>query len=289
MFSVKTVRITIQLRKGEFEGGGNTVIIEGLPVSVTISKTGGDAKNKASVTIENMKLDTVTQLTTLAFKRLETYNNVMQIDAGAQGAELATVFIGEITSAIPQLDDNGVLSLKIEALAGYYPALLPTAPTSVQGDTTVEKLMQQFANEAGYSFENKGITASVANSVFVGSPIAKAKTLARQADVDLLIDDNKFTIQPFEAPKDGQIPLISKSTGLIGYPSFSNEGINCQCVFNDKLKVGSYFKLESILPHASGEWQITKVEHRLEAYQTNSGTWESDITGVLPGGGTNGG
>ena len=91
MFSIKTVRITIQLRKGEFEGGGNTVVIEGLPVSVTISKTGGDAKNKASVTIENMKLDTVTQLTTLAFKRLETYNNVMQIDAGAQGAELATV------------------------------------------------------------------------------------------------------------------------------------------------------------------------------------------------------
>lgn len=289
MFSIKTVRITIQLRKGEFEGGGNTVVIEGLPVSVTVSKTGGDAKNKASVTVDNIKLETATQLTTLAFKRLETYNNVIQIDAGERGAELATIFIGEITSAVPQFDSDDKLSLKIEALAGYYPALLPTAPTSVQGDTTVEKLMQQFANEAGYSFENKGITASVANSVFVGSPIAKAKTLARQADIDLLIDDNKFTIQPFEAPKDGQIPLISKSTGLIGYPSFSNEGITCKCVFNSQLKVGGYFKLESILPHASGEWQITKVEHRLEAYQTNSGTWESDITGVLPGGGTNGG
>lgn len=289
MFSIKTVRITIQLRKGEFEGGGNTVIIEGLPVSVTVSKTGGDAKNKASVTVDNIKLETATQLTTLAFKRLETYNNVIQIDAGEPGAELATIFIGEITSAVPQFDSDDKLSLKIEALAGYYPALLPTTPTSVQGDTSVEKLMQQFANEAGYSFENKGITASVANSVFVGSPIAKAKTLARQADVDLLIDDNKFTIQPFEAPKDGQIPLISRSTGLIGYPSFSNEGITCKCVFNEQLKVGGYFKLESILPHASGEWQITKVEHRLEAYQTNSGMWESDITGVLPGGGTNGG
>ena len=288
MFSVKTVRITIQLRKGEFDGGGNTVIIEGLPVSVTVTKQGGEAKNKASVTVDNLKLETATQLTTLAFKRLETYNNVIQIDAGSQGAELSTIFIGEITSAVPVMSDSK-LSLKIEALAGYYPALIPSTPTSVQENTTVEKLMKQFADEAGYSFENKGITASIANSVFVGSPVEKAKTLARQADVDLLIDDNKFTIQPFEAPKDGQIPLLSKGTGLIGYPSFSNEGINCKSVFNDKLKVGSYFKLESILPHASGEWQITKVEHRLEAYTPNSGTWESDVTGVLPGGNTNGG
>lgn len=288
MFSVKTVRITIQLRKGEFDGGGNTVIIEGLPVSVTVTKQGGEAKNKASVTVDNLKLETATQLTTLAFKRLETYNNVIQIDAGSQGAELSTIFIGEITSAVPVMSDSK-LSLKIEALAGYYPALIPSTPTSVQENTTVEKLMKQFADEAGYSFENKGITASIANSVFVGSPVEKAKTLARQADVDLLIDDNKFTIQPFEAPKEGQIPLLSKGTGLIGYPSFSNEGINCKSVFNDKLKVGSYFKLESVLPHASGEWQITKVEHRLEAYTPNSGTWESDVTGVLPGGNTNGG
>ena len=288
MFSVKTVRITIQLRKGEFDNGGNTVIIEGLPVSVTVTKQGGEAKNKASVTVDNLKLETATQLTTLAFKRLETYNNVIQIDAGSQGAELSTIFIGEITSAVPVMSDSK-LSLKIEALAGYYPALIPSTPTSVQENTTVEKLMKQFADEAGYSFENKGITASIANSVFVGSPVEKAKTLARQADIDLLIDDNKFTIQPFEAPKDGQIPLLSKNTGLIGYPSFSNEGINCKSVFNDKLKVGSYFKLESVLPHASGEWQITKVEHRLEAYTPNSGTWESDVTGVLPGGNTNGG
>lgn len=288
MFSVKTVRITIQLRKGEFDNGGNTVIIEGLPVSVTVTKQGGEAKNKASVTVDNLKLETATQLTTLAFKRLETYNNVIQIDAGSQGAELPTIFIGEITSAVPVMSDSK-LSLKIEALAGYYPALIPSTPTSVQENTTVEKLMKQFADEAGYSFENKGITASIANSVFVGSPVEKAKTLARQADVDLLIDDNKFTIQPFEAPKEGQIPLLSKGTGLIGYPSFSNEGINCKSVFNDKLKVGSYFKLESVLPHASGEWQITKVEHRLEAYTPNSGTWESDVTGVLPGGNTNGG
>lgn len=283
MFSIKTIRVTAQLQKGQFSGSGNTVIIENVPITVDITKQGGEEKNKATITIENLKLETVKQLTVLSFKRLETYNNVVQIEAGNKDTDLSTVFIGEVTSSIPEIRDNGTLSLKMEIMAGYYPALIPSKPVSVQGVTTIDNLMSQFAKEAGYSYENKNITGSVSNCVFIGSPIAKARTLARQTNIDLLIDDNKFTIQTFNAPKDGQIPLISKNTGMIGYPSFSSDGIDVKCEFNNNLRVGGYFKLESILPFATGEWQIVKLTHRLEAYHPNSGTWETVVSGVLPG------
>lgn len=297
MFSIKTVRVTIQLYKGQFtnsdtettdDDNKNTVIIEGLPVSVDVQKQGGESKNKATVTIQNLKLETVKQLTVLSFKRLETYNNIIQIDAGNQGAELSTVFIGEITSSVPEIDDSGTLSLKIEALAGYYPSLIPSQPVSVQGTTTIDKLMAQFAKEAQYDYENKNVTGSVANCVFIGSPVAKARALARQANIDLIIDDRKFTIQTFNAPKDGQIPVIANYTGMIGYPSFSTTGIDVKCEFNNNLKIGGYFKLESILPQATGEWQIVKINHVLEAYQPNSGTWQSEVSGVIPGSAQNG-
>lgn len=283
MFSIKTIRVTAQLQKGQFSGSGNTVIIENVPITVDITKQGGEDKNKATITIENLKLETVKQLTILSFKRLETYNNVVQIEAGNKDTDLSIVFIGEVTSSMPEISDNGTLSLKMEVMAGYYPALIPSKPVSVQGVTTIDNLMSQFAKEAGYSYENKNITGSVSNCVFIGSPIAKARTLARQTNIDLLIDDNKFTIQTFNAPKDGQIPLISKNTGMIGYPSFSSDGIDVKCEFNNNLRVGGYFKLESILPFATGEWQIVKLTHRLEAYLPNSGTWETTISGVLPG------
>ena len=288
MYSIKTIKVTIQLRQGGFINNNNTVIIEGLPTSVQITKSGGDSKNKAVVTIQNMKLETIKQLTTLAFKRLETYNNVIQIDVGSQGGSLTTAFLGEITTSVPVIDSDGTLSLRIEALAGYYPNLLPTPPTSVQGSATIDELMRGFATEAGYSYENKNISGSVANCVFIGSPITKAKTLARQTGIDLLIDDNKFTIQTLNAPKTGEVPLVNKDSGLLGYPSFSNDGIRCKCIYNEYLKVGGYFKLESILPHATGEWQITKLSHSLEAYLPQSGAWETEITAVLPGGSTNG-
>ena len=283
MFSIKTIRITIKLQEGQFSGGANQIMIEGLPVSVDIQKQGGEDKNKANIVIQNLKLDTVKQLTVLSFKRLQTYNNIIQIDAGNQGAELSTVFIGEIVSSVPEFDDSGTLNLKINALTGYYPALISSQPVSVQGTTTIDKLMSQFAKEAKYDYENKNVTGSVANCVFIGSPIKKAQTLARQANIDLLIDDNKFTIQTFNAPKEGEPPLIANYTGMIGYPSFSTNGIEVKCEFNNNLKVGGYFKLESILPQASGEWQITKIQHSLEAYIPNSGTWETSVSGVIPG------
>lgn len=288
MFSIKTIRIVIQLRQGTFDGDNNTVTIEGLPTTVSITKQGGDAKNKCNVTIKNIKRETVEQLATLAFKRLETYKNVLQVFAGNRGANLPVIFIGEINSAVPYIDDHsGELELRIEALSGYYPNLIPTAPTSVQGTVTIDKLMTQFAAEAGYQYENRGITGSVANCVFIGSPITKAQTLARQADIDLLIDDGKMIIQPLQAPKEGEAPLLNKDTGLLGYPSFSNEGIACKSVFNENFKVGGYFKLESILPYASGEWQIVKIEHKLSAYEAGGGDWLTTVTGVLPGGNKN--
>lgn len=284
MFTEKALRVTIKLAEGQFSGTEeNTVIIQDLPISAEITKQGGDSKNSAKVTIENLKLETVKQLTVLSFKRMETYKNIIQIDAGTKGAELTTVFIGEITSSIPKIDDSGVLSLEIEALVGYYPALIASAPVSVQGTTTIDELMKGFAQEAEYEYENKGITGSVANSVFIGSPIAKARQLAKQADIDLIIDNQKFTIQPFVAPKEDEPPLLSANTGMIGYPSFSTDGIEVNCLFNDKVKIGGYFKLESILPHASGEWQIVKVVHKLDANQTSGGAWDTTVSGVISG------
>ena len=66
LYSVKTIRITIQMRKGQFNDNDfenkteeekkkiesqNTVVIEGLPTQVGITKQGGDDPNTAHVGI----------------------------------------------------------------------------------------------------------------------------------------------------------------------------------------------------------------------------------------------
>lgn len=67
-FSEKTIRTTVYMRQGSFNGGSNTVSFEGLPIEVNVSKPGGEDMGKATVTVNNMKLDTMQQLTMLAFR-----------------------------------------------------------------------------------------------------------------------------------------------------------------------------------------------------------------------------
>lgn len=279
MFTEKSIKVTVFLREGEFGGGNNTVSYEGLPTEVKIDETGGKDGCKAEVVIFGMKLDTARQLTMLAFRKLQTYNNVIVIEAGSKGRKLDTVFQGEIVSAVPFFDSDN-LAFKMECRCGYYPILIPTPPVSVQGETTVDKLMQQFAKEAGYGYENNGITASVTNSVFYGSPVQKAQQLATQMGFDLLIIDRKFIIQPYETQPKGTIPLVSKESGLIGYPSFTNDGIQCESLYNPDFKLGGYFELKTILPHASGIWKIAKLSHKLSAYVPNGTEWSTELAGV---------
>ena len=203
----------------------------------------------------------------------------MQNDTAVKGQQLNNVFQGEIITAVPVIGDAN-LDFKIEARCGYYPNLIPTPPVSVQGETTVEKLMTQFAKEANYDFENRGITMSVVNSVFAGSPVQKAQQLATQVGIDLIIDNRKFIIQPYETEPKGTIPLISKESGLIGYPSYTNDGVECSALYNPDFDLGGYFELKTILPHASGIWKIAKLEHKLSAYVPNGTEWETHLSGV---------
>lgn len=279
-FTKKTIRTTIYLREGTFTGGANTVVFEGLPVDVSITKPGGKEMNKASVTVQNMKLDTIKQLTMLAFRKLQSFNNVIKIEAGIAGQKLDTLFEGEITSSVPSISDDGDISLKIDCKTGYYPNQLPTPPTSIASEVSIANLMKQFADEASYAFENKGVSGSISNCVFAGSPIMKAKTLAEQTGIDLLIDDRKFIIQPYDREKEGTILLVSDKSGLIGYPSFTNDGVTCKSLFNAKFELGGFFELQSILPNASGIWKISKLEHKISANKNDGGDWLTNLTGV---------
>lgn len=278
MFNKKNIRISVALAEGNFEGESNEVILPAVPTSVTVMKTGGTELPKLTADIQNLSIDLMSRLTVLAFKNLQTYNNVIKVEAGEEGEEPDLVFTGEITSAVPNFQTDGSVTFHVEAASGYYPLQKGTAPVSVNTDTTIESLFQQFADEAGYTLENNGVQGSVSNCVFLGSPIKKARQLAKQTGVDLIIDNSTFVILPsYLDAREGTVPLLRKDTGLLGYPSFTNDGIECRCLFSPLFKVGGLIKIESIVPKASGTWRITKLTHTLDAFQTVAGAWETKV------------
>ena len=273
----KTLRVTVILGEGEFEGGGNTKIFEGLATQVRVTKAGLPEKNSAEVRIFGLKLPDMEQLTFLSFLPGEYRKNHILIEAGDKGGELSVVFKGDITAAAADFSTSPDVSMKFQALTAGWSVLIADSPTSVQGEETAENLIKGFAQQAGYNFINEGVTESVKNATFNGSPVQKAEQVAEEVGAELLIDDETWTLMPWDKPR-GDAVLLKADSGLIGYPSFTQDGITCTCFYNPRLKLGGLIKIESIVPRSTGYWKITKLSHELAAY--TEGRWMSKIDGT---------
>ena len=204
--------------------------------------------------------------------------NHMVIEAGERGGALSRVFSGNIMSAWADFNGAPDVEMKFEAMTGGYAALIAQSPVAASGTAKAAELCGQFARECGLSFVNQGVDVSVDNSVYSGSPLEKAQAVAKQVGADLIIDDDRMTLLPRgETLKGGSVAVLSPETGMIGYPTFTNNGITVKSFFNPSAQRGGQVKISSIVPRASGTWRITRVDHDLSAYDPRGGPWETTI------------
>jgi hypothetical protein len=168
--------------------------------------------------------------------------------------------------------------MHIEAAAGSYPSLKASPPIAVKGSQSAASLIEQFAKESGYVFLNNGVTASVKNAVLNGDPVSKMRTVAGMVGCELIIDDNQVKIQPFDKGLDqGNAVLMSKDSGMLGYPTFTSEGIKLRCLYNPDLQLGGMIEVDSVVPGAEGTWKISKLSHSLVANSPSPGDWFSEV------------
>lgn len=284
-FTIKTIRLAITLGKDSFQERGNTKIIEGLACEVAITKPGLPEKNSASIKVWGLKYEDMAQLTMLAFRPLESRRNLISIFAGEKDGPTPLAFKGEITSAFADFNSSPDVCMQFEADTGTYPQQISEPNLTVDGEATAASLFSKFAASSGYDFVNEGVTSSVKNIWVPGSPITKAEKLSKDLGINLLIDDGTMIILPAGQARKGNTVLLNKETGLIGYPTFNQDGISCKCLYNPDLIYGGLIKVESIVPRASGTWRITKLTHSLSAYVPGGGNWESQIEAMYNDGG----
>lgn len=281
-FTQKILETHLTVASGSFGGKGNTKIIRGLATDVSIERPGLPDKDKARVKIYNLPLSDMEQLTTLAFRPLEVRKNIVRILAGEEN-NLSEVFSGDITNAFANFNNAPDPSFEIEALCGYYASIQPSSPTSISGSTPVSDVISKIAKQIGYSFINQGVTSSLRNAVLNGSPMEQAINAAKQVGAQLLINDTTMTLLNKDEALSGNAVLLTKDTGMIGYPTFNNEGIVVTSLYNPAFKFNSLIKVESIVPKATGVWRITKLTHNLSAFNPASSQWISEIEATYTG------
>lgn len=280
-YSLKDVRVSITLDKG---GANNQFVFQGFATNVSLSKTGGVDFATAQVEIYGLTLPVMGQLTTLAFKPLDRLWNAIEIAAGERGSDLPVIFRGCVTVAYADLNGSSPV-LKIEAQVGAYPLLEPASTVSIKGTQDAATFIQSQSAQAGFDFQNDGVKGTLSDTTIYGDPITKIRTATNAIGADVIFDDDKTVLIPKDGVRraEGGIPLVSAATGMIGYPVFTSQGIQCKTFFRPELRVAAVVKVESIVPHASGTWKITQLTHTLSAHNPGSSTWETSFDGMWQG------
>lgn len=282
-FTEKSLIVTLILGQGEFEGGGNTKTISGLRVSATIHMQGGVSQGYGQITIWGLPLSTMNQLSNVGSTWAgRQYRDRIIIKGGDVGKE-SEIYQGDIVIAMVDGNAQPEVSLQVTTQPCVYYRLAPTTPISINGSSDVAGMMKTLAGKMGLTFENSGVASKISNAYYAGSAWAQAAALARDAGIEWIVDKGKMIIVPANGNREtSSIPVISPSTGMVGYPVFNQSQVIIRALYNPAVQFQGLVKIESSLTGANGTFRVVTVTYELES-QIPNGRWHMTFMAVITG------
>lgn len=276
--------VTLNLKQGFFlEAQTDSVTLKGHRVSLVINSPGGQSTGNAHCVIYGMSKSLMNQLTQIGAINNQNIGNQISVDAITIDADgnrsQVTAYTGTIQASWADFTNQPDIMLQIVSTGGLILDIRPVSPTSFEGNTSVVDVASELAKEGGLKLVNHGVTGQMNNPYLEGSTLTKIRKLSLAANIKFDLDEvnNELNIFPQDGLIDGDIPLISPRTGLIGYPAFAQNGIIIKSLYNPVIKNSTKVQLESSLEQSNGVFGAYDVTHTLEAYNPQGGAWFTEF------------
>lgn len=279
---------TVTNQPGTFAGtGADQITIRGRRTSCRVQFAGGASGSMASVTVWGLDPSTMNQLSTLGMAVTEIEGNALTISASEEGGQPSTVFTGTIFEAIPEYSDQPSTPMRFICKPGALAGMLAFPATSYSGKVKVSDVLSTLAASQQWGFENSGVDTVISNPYLTGSPLNQIKQIARDTNIQAVLINNILCIWPSYGSRrtQGNTPLISAETGMIGYPSYTKQGLLVRSIFRPEIGLGAPVRVVSDIltsqnlarvNNATGLWTINRIDLSLDS-ETPNGLWEQQI------------
>lgn len=284
-FSHKQIAITFDLGEGQFgESGFNRLKLGGpLRASIDISESGGPSHATCQARISGMTLSNMNALSTLGIRATIVRRNRITVEAGDIINGLGVIFQGQIIDGWADFSGMPDINFYVSAGSAYLQRIKPIPPTSYNGLADVATIMKSLATQNGMSFQNNGVESQLIDPYFPGTIHDQMDSCAKAANINwFIVNDTTVAIWPKDGARDNSITVISPETGMIGYPTWTQSGIQINMIHTPSIGFGQKIQVKSSLPAVSKVWQIQGISHSLES-ETPNGQWSTRITAVDEG------
>lgn len=273
MYSKRSLRFEFVNETSSFdESGNNTISISEARAAVSFQSAGNLFGTQLNVSIFGLGIEMLAALSSKAMGLFgsDTERISMKVFVGE-----TAIFAGYMTSSIANMNAIPNAALMITATANADLQNKPASPFSFNGATPVPDIINAICNAAGYKAYITGLDGLVVtNPHYEGSIFTQLESLCNDVNVAMSVAPPSISFWPQDSTRDDVMPFISPEYGLIGYPIFSNGGLMFQTQFSTLLTTGRNVQIETSLPHASGVYKLTSVNHELSSWM-NDGPWHS--------------
>lgn len=282
----KVIKVTLKLNGKDSvfssETKANKASSDGLRVQVVLSYGAGNITPTAQISIYGLTIATMTPLMRIQWNTMQAILNTIQIEVGDKSDKvLSLAYEGNITFAKIDTSNAPTMCLQIESQMAIVETLTPRQPNTYTKGQDGAMVIQQLAQSMGYQFSNNQASHILTSDVTMeGSYLSRIQLLATNCDFDLYTEQRSITICQRGFARTVKIPVITPTTGLIGYPSPDIRGITFRCMYSPLVQFGGIVRIaDSLIPTCNGDWRIYGVRAVLET-NVGSGRWEMEVSAV---------
>lgn len=285
----KDLKFRITLAQTTFANGANQVTFNGFRSTVDVTMAGWHTNGSSVIRIWGLGQDLMNAVTTLTWAPLSVNNKnlieVWTIDGGVE----TLVFKSDIVNAWGDYASMPDVCLYVETSTCYNLQVQPAEPTSFGDVVTVGDVVNQLATKMGLIPEVTDAAAKILidRPYLQGSLVDQLRQFISAVDLRYELTQDIISVHTKDEKRFGQVfsPVVSPSTGLIGYPLFNNNGVVFKCLFNPALMNGDEITVESSIARASGTFSITAMDFHLSSKMPN-GPWFMEVictnVGLVP-------
>ena len=247
-------------------------------------KIAGHSANTASIKIYGLSLSKMNALSVVPFKPTRLGPNTVQVLAGDRENGMSVVFEGTVIQAWPDMQKAPDVFLRIDAVQGAFAAVKPVEPTSFSGPTKLKDIATAISKKFEMPLEDSGIQGVINNPYYWGTAFQQMKMFGQATRIGWIPENGTLAVWPEnQVRKTAGETILSRKTGMVGYPFAVPGGIMVKALFNKTIKYASTIVVESDITLANGRWGVQSVDLQLMS-ETPHGLWFSTIFATNIGG-----
>lgn len=278
-YDKKVLEIIITLGEGDFGADvGSSIKLVNHRAMVNISAFGGESQGQLQCRIYGLPISTINQLTVIGPTRNQIrLKNQITILAGTGDNAPSVIYTGNIWEAYGDFSAVPDAALNVIAYSALSTSLAPIDHTAVPVATPTNDVMTAIANKAKLKLVSYNVTGIMNPTYFDGFAKKQINDASIEGNFSYAIERGELHIWPKTAFRGDDIASISPGNGLIGYPSFSSDGVSVRTDFLPFARVGGRVKISgSAITPANGTWVTYTAIHDLSS-QMPGGPWFTSL------------